>query len=546
VNDTIGFDPCGETEARLGHESERQPSEAPRLVKPPAQPSHPAVAGSNSVAQTHPIAGGIPGLAAQIQALFGNIASLAVSADDPALPPCFRQPAGGATTEPARDKIVALRCENGLTALVLTDPNQLERIQSESPALRSALITSWAGAFLFWIRTSARSQPGIAAWAATDSGQEVPVVCSGLIPLARFEPEAKVKVVREGKILPVRLADLRTDASPNNGAGDEGHSHAASKFLEGTLAGTQPNAPGAAADPVAELRGLFGRDRVLIDVSSNNPRLPTGLKGDAGAQAEWGPNQSSERRLIGVECGARGSDQLTAVIFHDLPSREDFLNRNPELRSGLRMTWSSSHILWIHVLGPAPRNLNAGPITWFANGIVPLVLQGQTRKAFVTQAGAIPTARFASIHWAPQTKSLFESDELEQLFGPALAPVQPKKFLLNDVHFSERLIRQLCLAYDPIAKVFNRYRIERDAWEEVSSDDLRRLITNGLVDIAAKFPEHFPASEINRQRVEHILWLLEMRSASCPGQTDSLERYFSEAVEASAKTELTSKELWLG
>src|ERR1019366_4200597 len=113
-----------------------------------------------------------------------------------------------------------------------------------------------------------------------------------------------------------------------------------------------------------------------------------------------------------------------------------------------------------------------------------------------------------------------------------------------DAHYSELLLRQLCLAYDPDTKAFSRYRIERDCWEKVSHQDLRKLITNELLDFARRCPDYFPPLEIKRQRVEQIIWLMEMRSDELPGQKNMIERFFAEALETCPRAELTSRELF--
>lgn len=186
------------------------------------------------------------------------------------------------------------------------------------------------------------------------------------------------------------------------------------------------------------------------------------------------------------------------------------------------------------------------PIAWYSTGLVPVAVQDQAGHDFITQLGAIPVIPFSAIRWDPATEALFESAEIDELFGPVAAPAQRRKFVFNDVHFAELLLRKLCLAIDPNTQNFSKYRIERDSWEKVSRQDLCKLITNGLIGMAGKCPDYFPPSEVKQQRVEHILWLMEMSSAELPGQCDTLELFFAEAVEVCAGAKLTSAEFFSG
>ena len=121
-------------------------------------------------------------------------------------------------------------------------------------------------------------------------------------------------------------------------------------------------------------------------------------------------------------------------------------------------------------------------------------------------------------------------------------PVPKDKLVLNDLHLSELFLRQLGLAIDPNAQTFSRYRVESDSWETLSRQDVAKLVTNGLVDIARQLPDCFPPAQITRQWVERIVWLLEMRSAELSGQTSVIDQFLTEALEPCPGIRTTSQE----
>ena len=149
---------------------------------------------------------------------------------------------------------------------------------------------------------------------------------------------------------------------------------------------------------------------------------------------------------------------------------------------------------------------------------------------------------FAALRWDAVTKSSFQAAEIDELFGSALLPVPKNKLILNDLHLSELFLRRLGLAIDPSAQAFSRYRVQSDSWETVSRQEVAKLVTNGLVEIARELPERFPPSEITRKRVEQIVWLMEMRSAELPGQTKVIDQFLAEAMATCPGARATSEE----
>jgi len=79
----------------------------------------------------------------------------------------------------------------------------------------SALITTWSGAWLVWIRTDLLGKAEDPSSATTGLGEGVVLIRTRLIPVAPFEPGAQVRLVRQGTIPMVPLPELRWGENAN-------------------------------------------------------------------------------------------------------------------------------------------------------------------------------------------------------------------------------------------------------------------------------------------------------------------------------------------
>jgi hypothetical protein len=337
------------------------------------------------------------------------------------------------------------------------------------------------------------------------------------------------------------LAELCWSNGEGGGPSDTTQPETASERLESGGDGIKSETSASAIKSVADLCSQFGSDRVR-QISPEDPRLAPNLFSAAKLQAHLERSWATDRRLLGIECGSKPKGHLVAIISHNQESHADLLTRNPRLRGGLQMTLGAAVVNCLDVIGPVPGNLTVGALSWLSGGLIPILVQGEALLGVAAQAGPIPVLPFAAVQWDAATKSRFQVVEIERLFGSALIPVPKGKLVLNDLHLSELFLRQLGLAIDPNAQTFSRYRVESDSWETLSRQDVAKLVTNGLVDIARELPECFPPAGITRQRVERIVWLLEMRSAELPGQMSVIDQFLAEALETCSGARTTSEE----
>ena len=156
--------------------------------------------------------------ASQAKAIFGEARVVMATESDPQIPDILRQSAP--VSPVGRDWILAVLCRDGWCALIVTTADALDRIQSKSPVLATALITTWANAWVLWFFDDGQFDP---SKFPADWLKGVTLVRSGLIPVGRPGREAvQFSVVREGRIPHVSLAEVcwgnNTEDSPRGEA----------------------------------------------------------------------------------------------------------------------------------------------------------------------------------------------------------------------------------------------------------------------------------------------------------------------------------------
>jgi hypothetical protein len=85
--------------------------------------------------------------ASQAKAILGNAPTVVTARSDPQIPEVLRQSAGGGALERPTDRVFAVQCGNGWSALILTDFNALDTIQAKSSRFATALIARARSAF---------------------------------------------------------------------------------------------------------------------------------------------------------------------------------------------------------------------------------------------------------------------------------------------------------------------------------------------------------------------------------------------------------------
>jgi hypothetical protein len=318
-------------------------------------------------------------------------------------------------------------------------------------------------------------------------------------------------------------------------------------------AGTDPAAipKGAGAAQSAgrddDLRRLFG-DHAVREISVNDPRFASELLPGANLDTDFGSEwPSGSSQLLGVECGRVGSRHLAAVLFRKSEAFAGFLRDNPGLRDCLITSWPSVVILWLRIEGHAPRNFNAGPLTWFSEGLVPLAGRERPWEKSLVQRGPIPVVRFGAIEWNARTKDGFAADEIAELFGDPFLPKEKRKTVFNELYCAQMILQKFKVVYDSGEGGFRRFDPATGNWVCLSRERMTRVVTNALVLFSRDFPRQFPPSEIRRSRVRRVIWLIETRSAvDLPTAKEAVEQFFVEAVESCPMAKLTSGQLFEG
>ena len=77
--------------------------------------------------------------------------------------------------------------------------------------------------------------------------------------------------------------------------------------------------------------------------------------------------------------------------------------------------------------------------------------------------------------------------------------------------------------------------------------ELRRMVTNRLIQLAKDHPEQFPQSEISSNRVKKLIFLMESQAAvELPSEEEALHQYFSQIPEACEGAKLAGEEFYEG
>jgi len=482
----------------------------------------------------------------RLAGLFGDAPLHWTSPDDPEIPECLRGSTDKNIAEAIIKPVLTVRCGSWASALILTDHN-VSPVVLRNPALRSGLRTSWNERWIYWVRITGP----ISEEALLRNGVEL--MRSGLIPVADGAAGFTARVDHEGPILELTSIDVDLEVGASGHKLEDHPGVEPRSVSDRPPVGVDPdthqrNAPNSeCANAAYDLRLLFA-DHVLCDVSANDSRFASELLPSANVGTDFAsawPTGSSQ--LLGVECRDIGGRHLVAVLFRKQQAFSDFLQNNPGLRDGLTTKWPSVVILWLRIEGHVPRNLNAGPLTWFSQGIIPIAVHEQLLNAFVVQKGPIPLIQFGAIVWDAKTKKGFQADEIAQMFGAPFLPNRRRTSVFNELFCSEILLQQLKVTYDSNQQCFARFDPAVGTSVPLSLENLTRLVTDSLVQISREFPKSFPPSEIRRSRVRHLIWLMETRSATellSPKQ--AVEQYFAQAVEACPGASLTSEQLFDG
>jgi len=290
------------------------------------------------------------------------------------------------------------------------------------------------------------------------------------------------------------------------------------------------------------LRGLFGPDDRVLEITTENPSFPKELRRDSGVQSEFKPEWPPGSRYLGVQCGDPGSGQeLVAVIIFTASALKNLFSMNPGLRGGLVTKWGPGLIVWLRATGHPKSNVHVGPLTWFCRGVVPVAALEAAFDSFVVQKRPIPVCRFQELEWEELVLGTFEIANVEAEMGPPIKKTSSGKFRLNDMFWCELIVRRLGLIYDVYRQTF--VRKDGDG-RHVPDGEVIQLVTRVLQSGAASLGEQFPQSEISLRRVQQLVRMMQGRAAMTSVDDQTLINQFVDGnVERHAGSTLESDEL---
>jgi hypothetical protein len=447
-----------------------------------------------------------------------------VSSTDPRIPRCLQR-------SPSK-RVCAVVCDREIE-VVVTGPEGVAPVESGHPSLRQNLLTSWAGRFVFWIQADLNTE--VQNDTIVELGHEAVLILEGLIPVALDEPEWDARIVRAGAIPRVDLAELIREVR------QAGHTPPEQSPETGADSPQAQEQMAQASALVAQFQALFGPDHVVERLNANDRRFPPALlfEGDEiGCPPDW--------NLLGIQCGSTQHSHLVAVLFRCKEAMQEFVNQNPALNQVITEV-SSLPVVWLRIQGYVPRNLDAGSLVWFSEGVIPVGLDGRPLVRPLEPGTSIPVAQFREVKWSKETANVFEIDEIAQVCGEPFYPTRPRKYDCNDLFFSQTLLRRLNLIYDLNQEAFRHFIAESGRWVRISEKELRRMVANRLIQLAKDFPEQFPPSEIRPGRVKRLMFLMESLGAEeIPSEEAAVDQYFSQIPEACPGAKLTSQEFYEG
>jgi hypothetical protein len=290
------------------------------------------------------------------------------------------------------------------------------------------------------------------------------------------------------------------------------------------------------------VRGLFGPDGRVLEITAKDPSFPKELRRDSGVQFEFAPEWPPCCTYLGVQCGEPGSGQeLVAVIIFTTTALKNLFSMNPGLRGGLVTKWGPALIVWLRVSGHPRSNVYVGPLTWFCRGVVPVAALELAVDSFVVQKGPIPVCRFQDLQWDELALGSFEIANVEAEMGPPVKRTSSGKFRLNDMFWCEVMVRRLGLSYDIYRQTF--VGKDKDG-RHVPDGEVIQLVTRVLQSGAASLGQQFPQSEVSLRRVQQLVRMMQARAAMTAVDDQTLiNQFVDENVERHAGSVLESDEL---
>ena len=140
--------------------------------------------------------------------------------------------------------------------------------------------------------------------------------------------------------------------------------------------------------------------------------------------------------------------------------------------------------------------------------------------------------RFADISWEPGGGQRLPERRYCRTVRCSVFAGPSADCVVNPLFFAEMIASTGGFIYDRGQACFRRFDAGTATYAAVTREDINRLVTSRLIQIAHDLPDKLLPSDINRSMVRQVVWMMETQgSTEIPSDQQVVERFFDEAVE---------------
>jgi len=298
----------------------------------------------------------------------------------------------------------------------------------------------------------------------------------------------------------------------------------------------------AGEECVETIKKLLGPEVMIEVVTSMDRAIPRPLH---LSQSTGEAIEIRQPEVVGVRCAA-ASNGLVAAGFPSSEALQTFLDANAPIRTCPVTKWHDIMLLWLRTDFSTDQNHEFNEFLWFSRDIVPLCWLEDESHIDIVRTGKPTTVSFTDIVFPNAAEGLFRYEVLKSLFGPFFVTKKGKKSLNLNL-WAAWLSDRLGLRFDPRIREFRLNSAPTAKSEILARSTVRELILGALQDSARLEPQHFPLAEIRPRRVEELVALMEVMTATASAISDvaGLEEFLTKKIVHNPEADITSEELWV-
>jgi hypothetical protein len=246
-----------------------------------------------------------------------------------------------------------------------------------------------------------------------------------------------------------------------------------------------------------QVKQVFAADLAAL-IDNDSSRLHSSLR------KQWWLRPQFPTQSIAIECGPKAAN-LCVFFVSDENAVAEFCNLNPAMAQTLITMWSGFHCIWMRLSGWVPPNIANEAGYWFSSGSVPVLNVTNPETETFTTTNKILAAPFESMQWPKVFADAFGHAGIEALHGPFFETADFKKTAINHATAARIFARALQLRYDINSKTFRQQVPKGRSTTAVSTVQVMNLLTQCLLDMAAKTPHDFPAHELEPAGIKALI-----------------------------------------